>query len=268
MQRCSIAGSLFPYCVITGLTYDVRVDLGEIQRYLSRTEWGDFPDVQICAPEAEAHRHPHYAAAKVGDAKSADALVEDILSITDVAAIRRLIGDSEPRLLAVHALESAGMNAIPRVLAKRLSNDFGLSLESGVSQLNRVTHTRADGYHRLAFPAVFEGNLKVSNYLLIDDFVGQGGTLANLRGYVHQQGGTVTGAIVLAGKQHSSRLRLGNETLKRLRGKHGNQLEEWWLSTFGYGLDRLTDSEAAYLCRSDSFNVIATRLATARGAGD
>jgi hypothetical protein len=244
------------------------VDLGEIRRYLYRTDWNDFPDVVICAPEAEAHQHPHYAAAKVGDAKSADALVGDTLSITDVDAIRRLIGDSEPRLLAVHALESAGMNAIPRVLAKRLSINFCLSLESGVSQLNRVTHTRADGYHRLAFPAVFDGSLKSSNYLLIDDFIGQGGTLANLRGYVHQQGGTVVGAIALAGKQHSSKLRLGNETLKRLRGKHGNQLEEWWLSTFGYGLDRLTESEAAYLSRSDSFDVITTRLAAARRARD
>lgn len=250
------------------MTYDVRVDLGEIRRYLYRRDWDDFPDVVICASEGEAHRHPHYAAAKVGDAKSADALVGDILSVTDLDAIRRLIGSSEPRLLAVHALESVGMNAIPRVLAKRLSNVFGLSLESGVSQLNRVTHTRADGYHRLAFPAVFEGSFKVSNYLLIDDFIGQGGTLANLRGYVHQQGGTVVGAIALAGKQHSSKLRLGKETLERLRGKHGNELEEWWVSTFGYGLDRLTDSEAAYLCRPDSFDVIATRLVAARGAGD
>jgi hypothetical protein len=214
------------------------------------------------------HKHPHYAAAKVGDAKSADALVEDILATADMDAIRRLIGDARPRLLAVHALESAGMNAIPRVLAKRLSNDYGLSLDSGVSQLNRVTHTRAKGYHRLANPAVFDGRLMESNYVLIDDFIGQGGTLANLRGYVHQQGGTVVGAIALAGQQRSSKLRLGEETLHKLRSKHGDELEKWWLSTFGYGLDCLTDSEAVYLFRSDSFDVITARLATARGAGD
>jgi hypothetical protein len=244
------------------------VDLGEIRRYLYRTGWGDFPDVLICAPEGLVHKHPHYAAAKVGDAKSADALVEDILAIADMDAIRRMIGDAHPRLLAVHALESAGMNAIPRVLAKRLSNDYGLALDSGVSQLNRVTHTRAKGYHRLANPAVFDGRLMESNYVLIDDFIGQGGTLANLRGYVHHQGGTVVGAIALAGQPRSSKLRLGEETLYKLRSKHGNELEKWWLSTFGYGLDRLTDSEASYLYRSDSFDIITTRLATARRAGD
>ena len=31
---------------------------------------------------------------------------------------------------------------------------------------------------------------------VIDDFVGQGGTLANLIGYVHSQGGVVVGATV------------------------------------------------------------------------
>jgi hypothetical protein len=244
------------------------VDLGEIRRYLYRTGWGDFPDVLICAPERDVHKHPRYAEAKIGDAISADALVEDILAMADMDAIRRVIGDARPRLLAVHALESAGMNAIPRVFAKRLSKDFGLSLDSGVSQLNRVTHTRADGYHRLANPAVFDGRLMESNYLLIDDFVGQGGTLANLRGLVHQNGGTVAGAIALAGQQRSSKLRLGEETLHKLRSKHGDELEKWWLSTFGYGLDRLTESEAVYLFRSDSFDVITTRLATARGARD
>jgi hypothetical protein len=231
-------------------------------------EWQDFPDVLICASETEAHGHPRYAAAKVGDAKSADALVEDILANVDINAIRQLIGDSRPRLLAVHALESVGMNAIPRVLAKRLANDFDLPLESGISQLNRVTHTRAGGYHRLAFPAVFEGRLWTSSYLLVDDFIGQGGTLANLRGHVHLQGGTVVGAVALAGKQHSSKLRLREETLQRLRGKHGNQLEEWWISTFGYGFDRLTESEAAYLCRSDTFDLITARLAAARRTGN
>ena len=250
------------------LSYDVGVDLGEVRRYLNRVVWGDFPDVLICASESSVHQHAHYSPAKMGDAKSADALVEDILALTDLDAIRMLLGDVKPRLLAVHALESAGMNAIPRVLAKRLSSEFNLPLESGISQLNRVTHTRASGYHRLAFPAVFEGNLRASNYVLVDDFIGQGGTLANLRGHVHRQGGTVIGAVSLSGKQHSSRLRLEDETLLKLRNRHGDKLEEWWLSTFGYGLDRLTESEAAYLFRSDSFDVITTRLASARGAGN
>jgi len=244
------------------------VDLGEIRRYLKRTEWNDFPDVLICASESNAKGHPHYAAAKIGDAKSADALIEDVLAANGLQNIKDLIGDSHPKLLAVHAVESAGMNAIPRVLAKRLSRELNLPLESGISQINRVTHTGASGYHRLAFPAVFEGRIRETDYFLIDDFIGQGGTLANLRGHVHAQGGRVRGALALAGKQRSSQLRVGEETVRMLRGKHGDKLEEWWFSTFGYGFDRLPQSEAAYLCRSDSCEVIPTRLTSARGAGD
>jgi hypoxanthine-guanine phosphoribosyltransferase len=248
--------------------YHWLVDLGEIRRYLNRTAWGDFPDVLICVDESQATRHPLYPAAKVGDAKAADGLILDRLSGVSPALFDWLIAGRRPRLLAVHAVESAGMNAIPRVLARHLAQQFDLPLERGIVQLNRVTHTRADGYHRLAFPAVFDGPMKAADYLLIDDFVGQGGTLANLRGHVETQGGRVIGAISLAGKRRSAQLRLDLDTLQKLREKHGNELEEWWISTFGYGLDRLTESEAAYLYRSDDFVTITTRLAAARRAGN
>lgn len=242
------------------------MDLSEIKRYLYRTAWGEFPNILICASEPTATRHPLYAEAKIGDPKAADGLVVDILSDEAREAIRLLVGSLNPRLLAVHAVESAGMNAIPRVFGRRLAQELDLRLEIGVVQLNRVTHTKADGYHRLAFPAVFDGRLKEANYVLVDDFVGQGGTLANLRGHVEVQGGRVIGAISLAGQSRSARLRLGDATLRKLRDKHGERLEEWWHSTFGYGLDRLTESEAGYLYRSDDFVTITTRLAAARRA--
>jgi hypothetical protein len=120
----------------------------------------------------------------------------------------------------------------------------------------------------LAFPAVFEGALKEEEYILVDDFVGQGGTLANLRGHVEFHGGRVTSSISLAGKDRSAKMNLDEGTLQKLRIKHGEQLEEWWNSTFGYGLNRLTESEAAYLFRSDDFDTITARLIAARRAGD
>jgi len=224
--------------------------------------------VLICANEPVATRHPLYADAKDGDPKAADGLVSDVLSNVPSGPIDHMVGTRRPRLLAVHALETSGMNAIPRVFARQLAQKYDLILESGIVQINRVTHTKADGYHRLALPAVFDGILRAGDYLLIDDFVGQGGTLANLRGHIEMQGGKVVGAISLAGQSRSAQLRPSGDTLQKLRGKHGEQLEEWWNSTFGYGLDRLTESEAGYLYRSDSFDSITTRLASARGTGD
>lgn len=72
---------------------------------------------------------------------------------------------------------------------------MGLAVESGVIvQTNRVAHTRADGWHRLVTPATFEGSVSVGRpYLLVDDHVGFGGTLANLRGHIETRSGHLVG---------------------------------------------------------------------------
>src|SRR5262245_53381498 len=84
-------------------------------------------------------------------------------------------------------------------------------------------------------------------YVVVDDFVGQGGTLANLIGFVTSRGGVVVGATVLTGKPFSAKLALDEEFLQALRHKHGPDLEKWWLESFGFGFDQLTRSEARYL---------------------
>jgi len=244
------------------------MELAEIRRYLRRTNWGAFPEVYTYSDIPIVKNHPHYASAKAGDAMAADALIDDILALGSLDAIRTSIGASQPYLLAVHAVESAGMNAIPRAFARSLSKTLGLPIASGIIQVNRVLHTGAGGYHRLSFPPVFEGEVEPAEYALVDDFIGQGGTLANLKGHVEVRGGRVTGAVVLCGKAYSAKLRLTQETLEALRQKHGRELEEWWIATFGYGFESLTESEARYLTRSSDVDTIRARLAASRGAGD
>jgi hypothetical protein len=48
-----------------------------------------------------------------------------------------------------------------------------------------------------------------------------------------------------------------------LRSKHGDPLEQFWREEFGHGLDCLTDIEAGYLCRVESFAAIKDRMAEA-----
>ena len=156
------------------------------------------------------------------------------------------------------------MNVIPRVFARALSQVLDLPVFAGVIQINRVTHTGASGYQRLAFPALFDGEVAAASYLLVNDFIGQGGTLANLKGFVETKGGTVIGATALTGKSYSAKLRPDEQTLVELRRKHGERLEEWWFATFGYGFERLTQSEVRYLTRVDDAHAIPERLALAR----
>jgi hypoxanthine-guanine phosphoribosyltransferase len=244
------------------------VDLGEIRRRLRRTPWNNFPSVVILADVPVAKSHPGFAAAKAGDAKAAESLIDDTLALTGIDPLTSIIRGSVPHLLPVHAVEEIGMNAIPRAFARALAQRTRLPLRSGIIQMNRVSHTGAGGYHRLAFPPVFEGDVEAVEYLLVDDFVGQGGTLANLRGYLESNGGRVVGAVTLTGKAYSSDLRLRAETLEVLREKHGQKLEEWWIATFGYGFDRLTESEAKYLIRSDDADTATARIIAARRTRD
>lgn len=234
-----------------------------------RTAWGTFPDVIIHAPETVVKKHRCYRAAKSGDADAAFALVQDTISDSTIEALRKLIGDRDSILVSAHALESDGVNAIPEALADELGKRLGLEVDGTVVQTNLVGHTGANGYARLARQATFDGDvISGADYLLVDDFVGQGGTLANLKGFIETNGGRVIGATVLTGKSYSAILNPSNDQLISLRAKHGKDLEQWWTEWFGHGFDRLTQSEARYLERSPGIDTIRSRIAEEEQAGN
>lgn len=234
-----------------------------------RTGWHDFPDVLIHSEESVVKRHPDYPAAKAGDIDAARRLVEATLNEQVVLAAVRELASSNASIASVHAHEAEGINRIPAVLAEVLAERLGLQAEESVVQINRSGHTGADGYHRLAHPALFDGEVERGrNYFLVDDFVGQGGTIANLKGFIETRGGRVILASTLTGKPYSAKLALEPATLKALRAKHGDRLESWWKEAFGYGFEFLTESEARYLERADEAQLIRDRLIAARQAGD
>ena len=96
-------------------------------------------------------------------------------------------------------------------------------------------------------------------YIVVDDFIGQGGTIANMCGHIRSQGAQVIAATVLTGKPFSANLALTDETLMLLRDKHV-QLENWWLEYFGFDFSCLTESEARYLIRSSDAETIRNRI--------
>lgn len=58
------------------------------------------------------------------------------------------------------------------------------------------------------------------------------------------------------------------KSLEELRQKHGQELETWWQERFGYAFDRLTQSEARYLARSQVAETSRNRIAAAEQAGN
>lgn len=232
-----------------------------------RTPWGNFPDVLIHASESAVKQHPAYKAAKAGEGLSATALVNDTMSEQQNQRLVDLLRGHAPTLVSAHAYEREGINAIPEVFAVEISKAVGWPHDAAVAQINVVTHTGANGFSRLARQAEFAGVIQAGcEYVLVDDFVGMGGTLANLKGYIESKGGKVLAAVSLTGKPHSAKLALSPERLQELRGKHGTELENWWIGQFAHTFDALTESEARYLARTETVDTIRDRIAAAKQA--
>lgn len=234
-----------------------------------RCDWRDsFPDVLILAGETDVKRHADYQTAKTGDAEAAARLVRDLTPDAKVAELARLIAGRAPVLVSIHAQEAHGINAIPEALADLLGLRLDLSTDDGIVQVNVVDHTGADGLARLARQALFDGDVqKGIDYLIVDDFVGQGGPIANIRGHLIARGARVIGAVVLTAKPFSTRLALSAECLTELRSKHG-QLEDWWQECFGFGFDALTESKARYLVNTPDADTIRNRVAAIQQAAN
>lgn len=218
----------------------------------TRFPWNHFPGVFIHASESFVKTHPAYSAAKAGNGFAAMELVADAISLKMLEQIWKRFDDQAPVLVSAHAEEASGVNAIPEAVAWAISTFLKWPRERRIIQANKVSHTGASGYERLQRQAVFGGSVVIGlNYLLVDDFIGQGGTLANLRGHILAQKGHVIGATVLTGKDYSAELALAGTQLSELRRKHG-QIEYWWRQRFGFGFECLTASEARYLSRTQT----------------
>ncbi|QMW22970.1 phosphoribosyltransferase [Sandaracinobacteroides saxicola] len=240
----------------------------------------NFPDVLVLAAQQDRDAHPSYLKAKTGSAGDALRLILDLVtSDADLAAIPEHFRGRRPTVVPVVADEnvlvndSADFNTIPPTLALFVGMNADLPVQfDRVVQTNKVGHTRAPAFQRIVTPARFAGALVAGmDYLLVDDHVGMGGTLASLRGYVEHMGGTVVGMICLTASPGSAKIALQSDTLDMIRQKHGPALDSFWQTEFGYGLDCLTNREAQHLCRQPSVDAIKDLLAKAaveaRGRG-
>ena len=255
------------YCEIEQAEADLKT-----MKSPPRVAWESFADVVLLASESAVKRHSEYSAAKAGDAKAAAVLVSNFVDEAGIASVQTLLAEvsrsGKPVLVSAHAYERHGVNAIPAALAKLLSERLEVHFGDTVVQTNLVSHTGADGYGRLARQARFSGHVeKRREYVMVDDFVGQGGTLANLRGWIEKQGGKVVGAVALTGKPYSAKLNPSKEQLDELRQRHGKDFEKWWQEHFRHSFNHLTQSEARYLARSPDVNTIRNRLVAAQLEG-
>lgn len=233
---------------------------------LTRLPWpADFPDVVVHTTVALRDGHHGYGSAKAGDPDAALTLAVDLVDGAAIETLRSAIAGRPALLLPVIADETTGFNAIPDAMAQVLGRDLNLPVIAGeIVQINKVGHTRAPAFQRLVTPAMFDGEVQAGMaYVLVDDHVGLGGTLANLRGYVEARGGSVIAITTLTESRDAKHISLRPETRDMLWERHGEELDQLWQAQFGHGIDCLTEVEALQLCRQQSVAAIESFLAKA-----
>ena len=208
---------------------------------------------------SQLQQHPDYSDAKAGDFRSALRLISDLA--WDALAKKSSRFSSHTIFVAPFARETTGDNAIPQVLAEVLAYLSGASADKDLVQVTKVYHTGADPMERLVLRAEFEGPVQAgANYVLVDDVVTMGGTLAELAHYVQLKGGVVSDIAVLANAGRNKSLSPDHQTLKILKERFANEIIE----IFGIHIDALTANEAQYLVGFRSSDEIRSRCLKAK----
>ncbi|AZQ13299.1 phosphoribosyltransferase [Shewanella khirikhana] len=233
-----------------------------------RAPWDDFPEVIRNGDLGALKNEPEYVAAKSGNMPAAFELVHRLLIDETVEAIRERIGDCKPVVLPVLAVEASGNNKIPLAMAEVLADRLGLDVSLNIIQSVKVGRTDSGADHRLAFNPTFEGEVtQGQKYLIVDDTLTMGGTVASLRGYVENRGGKVVAAAVMTAHEGTLKLPVKISMLASIESKHSSGMNQFWLETFGYEIDKLTQGEAGHLKSAKSVDAIRERILAARHEG-
>lgn len=238
---------------------------------IQRSAWGNFPAVITNGKVGELKNEPEYELAKAGDFVAAGKLVNRLIRQKTIEKIAKLIGNKNPILIPVIAKEQQGNNAIPYATAYVIAKELDLEISIDVVQINKVGRTGKGIDHRFAFQPLFGGEVqKDKDYLIIDDSLSVGGTIANLRGYIENNGAKVIGAVVMTAYEQALNLAITQKMLDNIERKHGQAMNDFWLEEFGYGIDKLTIGEAGHLRAAENVEQIRNRIIEAKrkaGAG-
>lgn len=233
-----------------------------------RSSWEGFPKVVRNGDLGDLSKEPDYLSAKKGDMEAALDLAERLVTPETVEQVKAMIGDHNPKIVPVLASEAGGNNMIPLAYAEVLADRLGLQTETGIVQREKVHRTDSGADHRLAFNPSFIGHVEPGQkYLIVDDTLTMGGTLASLKGYIDNREGKVVGASVMTAHVGALELPVKPKMLAGIEAKHGQEMNAFWKENFGYGIDKLTQGEAGHLRAAASVDAIRDRIATARNAG-
>jgi len=140
-------------------------------------------------------------------------------------------------------------NAIPFAFSAILAEKFGIDEDRELIQSARVGRTKLNRWLRFLCQPSFNGSVDRDRpYILLDDVVTTGGTLAALRSHIVRSGGRVIAVSALA---HSSgqpfEFPVARATLDVLLSLYSEGMRALWARKIGHDLEHLTEAEARTL---------------------
>lgn len=171
----------------------------------------------------DAGRSPMYEAAKGGDAAAANLVVRAVIKPEVVEAMAAKYPSAV--VVSVHAEEAAGRNKLPQMYALAIGDIGGLRVDDEIVQTNRTRHTGATARQRLSRSPTFFGTVHSGEaYIVVDDVVATGSSIAALRHFIEAAGGRVVLATTLAAAkarwgQEPTQLAITQHTVSALERK-------------------------------------------------
>jgi len=204
-----------------------------------RSPWRNFPDVVIQTTVHKVRSRPAYEQAKRGAGQAAFEVVQELVKPEKIPFVFDTV-------VPVMQFDRDKPNALPLVYATALAKHFEAYLETGVRQVNVVSHTFADAQTRILGQPIFMGKIQTgSRVLIVDDVVTYGSTLANLRGWLEKQGASVIGATLAAGFG-GTKLALPDIVRDQLLDRFPRQAEAL-AKELGFSAECFTNREARFL---------------------
>jgi len=247
-----------------------------------RTPWpDDFPPVFVHVPWRSNNPtqppglwdHPLYTPAKnLRDATAAIQLIDDIARddvIEDIVSSVFYYGrGNEPIVIAPSPDLSEARNALAITYAEWLALELECTTEERVFQSKNVPRTELGAWARMAHDVEFYGEISDgADYIVVDDVMTLGGTLADLKGFIEHNGGRVICMSVLArGSGTNSRIALDSHTLAMIEYKFGNDIHDFCRNALGHETNCLTLPEAERLLECASIDSARAHLSRERDA--
>jgi hypothetical protein len=207
---------------------------------ITRFPWGQFPRILAHTTRAAVEAHPAYPEAARGDYPAARQLARDL-------AKPALWSGRVDYVCPVVQFDSAGRwNAIPVALAELLAGEVGATLVAHVVREKATPDPAATSAARLVQQSGFVGRIPKGTYLICQDLCTFGSTIANLRGHIQHQGGTVVAATALATNIFGTTLVPDNTVLMGIAARFHHDLSTI-TTQLGFDYDRLTAREAYFI---------------------